>query len=208
MRIRVCVNGNLHNVHFFVVPFFDRHTAENTVKLITTLLETVCAPWQDNIISITTDSENTNTGWRNGVVARLNWMATHQLMRVWCAPRQRDIVICAATNEKDNGAFYKTAHAFSVHMRQQQNLILEIQVQFPRDTNIWMYFERILSFMLKHRHRLEQCIEKKRPVSAPSPTWWVMCASVQPLVELCNTTMTILQSHDMILSQQMAEIKS
>ncbi|KAI9920233.1 hypothetical protein PsorP6_015858 [Peronosclerospora sorghi] len=165
MRIRVRVNGNIHNVHLVVVPFFDRHTAENTVKLITTLLETVCAPWQDKIIAITTDGENTNTGWRNDVVARLNRMETHQLMRVWCSPHQGDIVIRAATNEMDNGAFYKTAHAFS-------------------------------------------CIEEKRPVSAPSPTWWVMCASVQPLAELCNTTMTILQSHDMILCQQMAEIKS
>ncbi|KAI9912307.1 hypothetical protein PsorP6_005404 [Peronosclerospora sorghi] len=135
-------------------------------------------------------------------------METHQLMRVWCAPHQGDIVIRAATNEIDNGAFYKTAHAFSVHLRQQQNLILEMQVRCPRDTNRWMYFERILSFMLKHRRRLEQWIEEKRPVSAPSPTWWVMCASVQPLAELCNTTMTILQSHDMILYQQMAEIKS
>ncbi|KAI9915742.1 hypothetical protein PsorP6_007650 [Peronosclerospora sorghi] len=237
MRILVCVNGNLYNVHLVVVPFLDRHTAENTVKLITTLLETVCAPWQDKIIAITTDGENTNTGWRNGVLARLNRMATHQLMRVWCAPHQGDIVIRAATNEMDNGAFYKKAHAFSVHLRQQHNLILEIQVQYPpadnvflsgsylssymsqslnldmqvlcpRDTNRWMYFERILSFMLKHRRRLEQWIEEKRPVSAPSPTWWLMCASVQPLAELCNTTMTILQSHDMILCQQMAEIKS
>ncbi|KAI9905192.1 hypothetical protein PsorP6_013751 [Peronosclerospora sorghi] len=55
-----------------------------------------------------------------------------------------------------------------------------MQVQCPRDTNRWMYFERILSFMLKHRLRLEQWIEEKRPVSAPSPTWWVMFASVQP----------------------------
>ncbi|KAI9918951.1 hypothetical protein PsorP6_011917 [Peronosclerospora sorghi] len=35
-----------------------------------------------------------------------------------------------------------------------------------------------------------------------------MCASVQPFAELCNTTMTILQSNHMILCQQMAEIKS
>ncbi|KAI9920935.1 hypothetical protein PsorP6_002616 [Peronosclerospora sorghi] len=116
-------------------------------------------------------------------------MATHQLKRVWCAPRQGDIVIRAATNEMENGAFYKTAHAFSVHLRQLQNLILEMQVLYPPADN-------------------EQWIEEKRPVSAPSPTWWVMCASVQPLAELCNTTMTILQSHDMILCQQMAEIKS
>ncbi|KAI9910763.1 hypothetical protein PsorP6_010467 [Peronosclerospora sorghi] len=208
MRIRVCVNGNLHNVHLVVVSFFDQHTAEKTVNLITTLLETVCAPWQDKFIAITTDGENTNNGWRNGVVARLNRMATHQLMRVWCAPHQGDIVIRAATNKMDNGAFYKTAHAFSVHLRQQQNIILEMKAQCPRDTNRWMYFERILSFMLKHRRLLEQWIEEKWPVSAPSPTGWVMCASVQPLAELCNTTMTILQSHDMILCQQMAEIKS
>ncbi|KAI9906077.1 hypothetical protein PsorP6_013692 [Peronosclerospora sorghi] len=230
MRIRVCVNGNLHNVQLVVVPFFDRHTAENTVKLITTLLETVFTTWKDKIIAITTDGEKNNTGWSNGVVARLNRMATHQLMRFWCAPHQGDIVIRAATNEMDNEAFYKTAHAFSVHLRQQQNLILEMQVQYPpadnvflsgsylssymspslnldmlvqcpRDTNRWMYFERILSFMLKHRRRLEQWIEEKRTVYAPPPT----CATVGGV---CNTTMTILQSHVMILCQQMEEIKS
>ncbi|KAI9918452.1 hypothetical protein PsorP6_011500 [Peronosclerospora sorghi] len=71
-------------------------------------------------------------------------MATHQLMRVWCAPHQGDIVLRAATNEMDNGAFYKTAHAFSVHLRQLQNLILEMQVQYPPAD----FFKRILPFVL------------------------------------------------------------
>ncbi|KAI9915801.1 hypothetical protein PsorP6_008588 [Peronosclerospora sorghi] len=201
MRIRFCVNGNFHNVHLVVVPFFDRHTAENTVKLITTLLEMVCAPWKDKIIAITTDGENTNTGWRNGVVARLNRMATHQLMRVWCAPHQGDIVIRAATNEMDYGAFYKTPHAFSVHLRQQQNLILEIQVQYPPADN------RILSFMLKHRRRLEHCMKRNGQYLHHHHLVGDVRFSAT-VAELCNTTMTIIQLHDMILCQQMAEIKS
>ncbi|KAI9921311.1 hypothetical protein PsorP6_000816 [Peronosclerospora sorghi] len=158
----------------------------------------------------------------------MNRMVTHQLMRVWCAPHQGDIVIRAATNEMDNGAFYKTAHAFSVHLRQQQNLILEMQVHYPPADNVFLsgsylsfYMSQSLNLDMQRYKQMDvfrahpfihaetsSPIREKRPVSAPSPTWWVMCASVQPLAEICNTTMTIIQSHDMILCQQMAEIKS
>ena len=64
------------------------------------------------------------------MVTRLDRMATHKLVHIWGAPHQEDIVIRAATNEIDNGAFYKTAHAFSVHLQQQNNLILEMQAQW------------------------------------------------------------------------------
>ena len=143
-------------------------------------------------ISSTTDDKVTNIGWRNGVIARLDRMATHKLIRIWCVPHQGDIVIWAATNEMENGAFYKNTHAFSVHFRQQNSLIFEKQDQCYSDTNRWVYFERILVFMLKNRRRLRQWVQENKPVSASSAVWWAMCAAVQPLQDLCDKTIVIL----------------
>uniref|UniRef100_A0AAV1TS25 Uncharacterized protein n=1 Tax=Peronospora matthiolae TaxID=2874970 RepID=A0AAV1TS25_9STRA len=50
-------------------------------------------------------------------------------------------------------------------------------------------------------------VQKENPVSSPSAVWWVMCTAVQPLAELCNMAMVILQSRDMII-WQMNEIKN
>ena len=81
VRIQNRVNGNLYNLHLVVVPFFDRHTVYNTVNLIKTLLDNMCKSWRDKVMTITTDGKRKNTGCRNGVVARLDRMATHKLMR-------------------------------------------------------------------------------------------------------------------------------
>lgn len=41
-QICVCVKGVLYNFHLVLVPFFERHTAQNYVKLIKTMLDSVC----------------------------------------------------------------------------------------------------------------------------------------------------------------------
>lgn len=43
-QVRVCLKGTLHNLHIVLVSFFDRHTSQNYVKLITTLLNIMCPP--------------------------------------------------------------------------------------------------------------------------------------------------------------------
>ncbi len=40
-RIRVCMKGVFYNLHLVLVPFFERHTVQNYVKLINILLNTV-----------------------------------------------------------------------------------------------------------------------------------------------------------------------
>ncbi len=49
-------------------------------------------------------------------------------------------------------------------------------------------------------------IDEKKPASALDDTWWLMTAGVQPLLELVNVTLVILQSLDIILSHQTSEI--
>ncbi|CAK9867761.1 unnamed protein product [Sphagnum jensenii] len=39
IRICVCPNGSLENLHLIVVPFYDRHTAENIAAMIYHILD-------------------------------------------------------------------------------------------------------------------------------------------------------------------------
>jgi hypothetical protein len=54
--------------------------------------------------------------------------------------------------------------------------------------------------MLKHRRQLLIWIDEKPPASAPDDSWWLMTAWVQPLLELVNVSLVILQSPNIILS--------
>ncbi len=49
-------------------------------------------------------------------------------------------------------------------------------------------------------------IDEKKPTFAPDDLWWLMIAGVQPLLELVNVTLVILQSLDIILSHQTSKI--
>ena len=78
----------------------------------------------------------------------------------------------------------------------------------PKDTNQWAHLEHILSWMLHHCCHLLVWIAEKNPAGAPDGRWWVMAAAVQPLLELVNVTLVILQSPNHILSQQKTEIEN
>ena len=113
-----------------------------------------------------------------------------------------------AFHSMHEGSFYKTLHDFSVHLHWLPNLQLEMRSTFPKDTNWWAHLERILSWMLHHCRHLLVWIAEKNPASAPDDRWWVMAAAVQPLLELVNVTLVILQSPNLILSQQKNEIEN
>jgi hypothetical protein len=78
----------------------------------------------------------------------------------------------------------------------------------PKNTNQWVHLERMLSWMFEHRHRLLIWIDEKKPTSTSDDSWWLMTARVWPLLELVNVTLVILQSPDIIISQQTLEIEN
>ena len=129
------------------------------------------------------------------------------MMQIWCAPHQVDLLIKEAAHSMHEGLFYKTLHNFSVHLCHQPNLQLDMGSRCPKDTNRWAHLERILSWMLQHCCYLLVWIAEKNPASAPDKGWWVMAAAIQPLLELVNVTLVVLQSPNLILSQQKTEIK-
>ena len=202
------MDGVLYNLHLVVVPFFGRHTAAKILDLVVKILDILCVSWRDKLISVSSDGENTMTGRKGGFVTLLENKATHKILRIWCAPHQMGIVIKKVTKEMMDGLFYKIAHAFSVHLRVQHNLIAAINGQkCPKDTTRWVAFGTMLKWFLSNRRRLLSYIDEKHPIQEPLPTWWVLCAAVSPLFESLQVTFAILQSKQLVLSQQTVEIE-
>jgi len=92
-RICVCVKGVLYNLHLVLVPFFERHTAQNYVKLIKILLNTVSRSWREKVISINSNGENTMTSQHASVVTSLENECSNPVLRIWCIPHQLDIIV-------------------------------------------------------------------------------------------------------------------
>ena len=172
-RICVCFNGNLHNIHLVLVPFFEPHTFQNYVRLITTLLDTLCPPWRNKLLSISSDGENTMTGRLGGVVTLLERECSNPILRIWYVAHQLDIVVKDATRGLLSEHYYKDAHALSVYLRAQQNLINDMGSNCPKDTTRWIAFGSMLSWLLAHRRRLLAHFDEKSPPQAPSSLWWM-----------------------------------
>jgi hypothetical protein len=154
-------------LHLVVLPFFDRHTSVNIVTLISKLLGTLFVSWRDKLSSVSSDGENTMTGRHSGVQTLLSQQATNSILRIVCVPHQCDLFIKKVTKEMDDESFYKTAHAFSVHLRAQANLITEMKSKCPKDKTRWLAFGMLLNWMLDKSIFLLEHIESKCPVQAP-----------------------------------------
>ncbi len=135
IRICVCPNGSLENLHLIAVLFYDPHTAENIAAMICHILDALYAYRRSKIIAFSTDGENTMIGRHASVVTRIDHESKTKLMRIWCAPHQIDLVVKDVNHSLDDGLFYKIAHDFSVHLCHQQNLQLEMGSTCLKDTN-------------------------------------------------------------------------
>ncbi|CAM6030917.1 unnamed protein product [Sphagnum balticum] len=114
VHIRVYVGGRLFNIHLVVVPFYDRHSAVNICKMICKLLDQLCSSWQHKLLSVSTDGENTMTGWKGGFVTLMDKESANEVLRVWCPAHQMDLVIQDATIMINDDAFTKTTHSFTL----------------------------------------------------------------------------------------------
>ncbi len=146
-----------------LVPFFERHLAVNYVKLIKTMLDTLCPNWRSKLILNSSDGENTMTDRHGGVVSLLEKECNNLVLRIWCVPHQLDIVVKNATQDVLDQAFYKVAHAYSIHLRVQQNLITDMGSKCPKDTTRWVAFDSILHWLLQNYRWLMIHNVAKRP---------------------------------------------
>ena len=129
-QIHVCVKSVLYNLHLVLVPFFERHTAQNYIKLIKIMLNTVSPAWRDKIISISTDGENTMTGRHAGVVTLLENECSNHVLRIWCVPHQLDIDVKNATH----GGVLQGCPRILCDLRAHQILITKMGSKCPKNT--------------------------------------------------------------------------
>ncbi|CAK9208743.1 unnamed protein product [Sphagnum troendelagicum] len=123
-----------------------------------------------------------------------------------CVLHQLDIIVKNSTHGVLDEAFYKVAHMFSVHLRAQQILIIKMGSKCPKDMTWWFAFSNILRWLLEHRHRLMIHVANKRPVQTPSMQWWVTAGALAPLFERIAVTFAMLQSSNLVMSQQRQEV--
>jgi hypothetical protein len=85
------------------------------------------------LIGMSSDGENTMTGCHSEVVTRIVACAENDVLRFWCAPHQImiDIVLKDAAEGIQDGIYAKQAYTFSVYLRAQDILIIEMNVKCP-----------------------------------------------------------------------------
>jgi hypothetical protein len=103
-----------------VVPFYDWHTSLKIAATIQCILDALLPNWQCRIIAFSTNDENTMTGWHSGVATQIDNRANFNLMQIWCAPCQVNLLVKEASHLMHDGSFYKTLHNFSIHLHCQE----------------------------------------------------------------------------------------
>jgi hypothetical protein len=208
MRIRVCAKGKLTNLHLVAIPMFERHTAENTFKLIEKFLDALAiTAWRAKLLSVATDGENTMTGRHNGVVTRLSRASEHPVLRIWCAPHQLDIVIKGAAALPESGQWIVFVYKWCVHLRRQDKLIIEMGGrQCPKKTNRWAHLDRTLQFFISYRRQIVLHTDAHPTFASPTPRWWVISCALAPAIAEISKVVVQLQNKALIIIQQQMKI--
>ncbi|RHY05403.1 hypothetical protein DYB36_006565 [Aphanomyces astaci] len=206
LRLRLYWHGRLLNLHLVALPMFDCHTAENMFNMIVKLLDALFPKWRAKLIGVSSDGENTMTGRHRGLVTRLVAAAEYNVMRVWCAPHQIDIIAKKCADRIDGGTWIKFAYSYTVYLRTQFNLIIEMGAKCPKKTNRWVHLGNVLKFLKENRRRLMTHTEEDRPDMLPSDAWWTVTYAIAPAIDAINIAFAQLQNRSLLMAQQESHI--
>ncbi len=205
IRIRVSVNGVLHNLHLIAMLHFDRHTAANQEAMLVKLLGVLFVGWTRKLIGVTTDGEKTNMGHVNDVQVRMVRCAVFKVVQIWCVPHQLDLVVHGAIDEVDDGTWLKTASTLSTYLRKQSNLITEMGEMCPKKTNRWLALGLVFKFYITHAPRIVAFLDKhhEQVGNTASPilmlSWWLLTYTFAPIIAIIIETVVKLQARDLVI---------
>ncbi|KAH9536239.1 hypothetical protein CY35_17G098500, partial [Sphagnum magellanicum] len=180
LHVRICFKGRLCNLHLVGLPLFARHTAEILYNLLCKFLDALYPDWRVKLLNTSSDGENTMTGCHIGLITRIARCAKFNVLRVWCVPHQIDIIVKSSAEGINGGAYVKDVYSFSVHLRSQHNLIIQMGVKCPKKTNRWVHLGRVLNFYKQ----------------------WVITYAIAPIVDEIYITFAKLQSRSLLVAQQ------
>jgi hypothetical protein len=203
VRIRFCVKEVIHNLHLVALPMRERHTGIYMFNLISDFFNALSDNWTSKLIGISSDGTSNMTGRHAGVVTRLHQASLPGCYRVWCAAHQMDLVVQKIFIKLCNDSFVNTVVGITGHLRRQQNLITEMKCKCPRfiDTR-WLSMQKLLIWLVRNRHRLQQHFEEKKPACAPEKTFWIIVYVLKSFVELVNTCLVAIQGLSTMLIEQ------
>ncbi len=130
LRIRIPVNGDIHNFHMLAIPMFAKHSGEEMFKLLSDSLSALDHDWKIKIVGITIDGAASMTGVRKGIVSRIQAVAAKGFIRVWCGAHQLDLALKKALGRLPK-AFLTTLTTMIAYLRRQQKLISEMKSKNP-----------------------------------------------------------------------------
>jgi len=101
----VCVyyHGELANLHLVAMPMFEHHSIVNIFNLIAKFMDALYIKWHAKLIGVLTKGENTMMGHHASIVTRLIDRADNDVLHIWCAPHQINIVVKAVAEGINNG---------------------------------------------------------------------------------------------------------
>jgi hypothetical protein len=93
LRVWICFKGRLCNLHLVGLPLFDCHTTEILYNLLYKFLNALYPDWRVKLLNASLDGENMMIGRHAGLVTHIVWCAEFNVLRVWCAPHQINIIV-------------------------------------------------------------------------------------------------------------------
>src|SRR5271154_140926 len=150
-RIRIHINGKLHNLHALAIPMFHAHSSENMYLLVARFLDTICPQWRKQLIGIGSDGASVMTGHLQGVVTRMANECDHKVYRVWCGLHQLDLVLKHAYKSLWDNEVVDIMKKFIAHLRQQYTLIAAMQATCPQLSTRWLIMGQVCGwFVVKY----------------------------------------------------------
>jgi len=211
MRICICVNGILSNLHLVAIPMFERHTAENIFNLIVRFLDALNGTtmiWYAKLMSVPTNGENRMTGCHRGVVTRLEQAAEFPVLRIWCVPHQIDIVIKNAAALPQNGQWIEVVYKWCVHLCRQEKFIMDMNGEMcPKKTNRWAHLDSTFKFYISRRRKIVEHTDAHAHFKSPSAKWWTITFAVALMISEINKIVVQLQNRSLIIIQQKIKIE-
>ncbi|KAH8941002.1 hypothetical protein BDL97_14G014500 [Sphagnum fallax] len=173
LHIWICFKGRLCNLHLVGLSLFDRHTTKILYNLLCKFLDALYPNWHVKLLNASSDGKNTMTGRHAGLVTRIARCTEFNVMRVWCALHQIDIIVKSSAEGINGGAYVKDVHVGHV-------------------LNFYKQYRRLII-----AHTLEKHSEK-----LSSDMWWVITYTVAPVVDEINITFAKQQSWSLLVAQQ------
>jgi hypothetical protein len=206
--VRFQHDGKFHNLHLLAVSLFDRKTASKIFDTGAKVLDILAPNWRMQLVGISTDGERTMTGRITGVSTQFGEEADGDVVRVWCALHQLDLVVQAEFKKLHDDEFVTILTGLVSYLRRQFNLITRMKSTCPKfmDTR-WCAMKKLTVFLQQGRAVICEYLEQKQPPCTPPATWWIVTITLDAVAGKISIVVKRLQGLRTVLSQQKAQLQ-